>query len=92
MWNVKMRVVPIMNSASGAKHRLKEWLALFGVHGKRYNTIQQTALLRSAQFLKKCFLFQSIGNLERVYITGFVAHQPIVVKLIIIKCVLYYKQ
>ena len=53
MWNVKASVVPIIVGALGAKNKILDWLALLGVDEKRYDIIQQVALLGTAHILRK---------------------------------------
>ena len=53
MWRTQTKVVPVVEGALGAQHRLKHWLAILGVDQKRGNIIQQTALLGSANILRK---------------------------------------
>ena len=51
--NVKTIVVLIIVSAPGAKSKILDWLALLGADEKRYDIIQQVALLGTAQILRK---------------------------------------
>ena len=51
--NVKTTVVLIIVSAPGAKSKILDWLALLGADEKRYDIIQQVALLGTAQILRK---------------------------------------
>ena len=53
MWNTTTRVVPIVIGALGASYRIRDWLALLGVDMKRLDIVQQTALLGSANILRK---------------------------------------
>jgi len=53
MWKTKTKVVPVVVGALGTQHRLKHWLGLLGVDQKKGNIIQQTALLGSANILRK---------------------------------------
>ena len=51
--NVKTTVVLIIVSAPGAKSKILDWLALLAADEKRYDIIQQVALLGTAQILRK---------------------------------------
>ena len=53
VWKTKTRIIPIVIGALGAKHRIGDWMALLGLSTKHFNIIQQTALLGSAQILRK---------------------------------------
>ena len=53
MWKTTARVIPIVIGALGAKHRITDWMALLGVDVRKYTLIQQTALLGSANILRK---------------------------------------
>ena len=53
MWNTSVRVIPIVMGALGAKFRIMDWMALLGVDVQRYALVQQTALIGSANILRK---------------------------------------
>lgn len=53
MWKTKTKVIPIVVGALGASFRIIDWMALLGVEIKNYTLIQQTALLGSANILRK---------------------------------------
>ena len=53
VWKTSTKVIPIVIGALGAKYRIIDWMALLGVDVKRYTLIQQTALLGSANILRK---------------------------------------
>ena len=51
MWKTSTKVIPIVIGALGASCRIIEWIPLLGVDVRRFETIQQTALLGSANIL-----------------------------------------
>ena len=53
VWKTSTKVIPIVIGALGAKYRILDWMALLGVDMRRYTLIQQTALLGSANILRK---------------------------------------
>ena len=53
MWSTRAMVVPIVVGALGAIYRLRDWLGVLHVEQKKLDNIQQTALLGSANILRK---------------------------------------
>ena len=53
VWKTSTKVIPIVIGVLWAKYRIIERMALLGVDVKRYTLIQQTALLGSANILRK---------------------------------------
>lgn len=53
MWKTKARVIPIVIGALGAIYRLSDWMGLLNINPRRLENIQQTALLGSANILRK---------------------------------------
>ena len=53
IWKTRTKVVPVVIGALGAQYRVKHWLALLGIDQKRLKILQQTALLGSANILRK---------------------------------------
>ena len=53
MWSTRAKVVPIVVGALRAMYRLSDWLGVLHVDQKKLDNIQQTALLGSANILRK---------------------------------------
>jgi hypothetical protein len=53
MWKTSTKVIPIVIGALGASHRTIDWIALLGCDRRKFEIIQQTALLGSANILRK---------------------------------------
>lgn len=53
LWKTSTKVIPIVVGALGAKYRIVDWMALLGVDVRKYTLVQQTALLGSANILRK---------------------------------------
>jgi hypothetical protein len=53
IWSTRARVIPIVIGALGSVHHLQAWLALLQIEQRRFDNIQQAALLGSAHILRK---------------------------------------